>query len=166
MNKLYNSKLEDFLGLAETYEGKNTVRVDGICIDRYIVDLVVNLNKLNLKTTSSCSGLNEDHNDSFDDRSDGYISIVYLEDTEPHLLNWFMATAEQEGFHLLAHHHLWLDRPHFRIGTVTEETYNGDDPYENDKMKKAQWDSLKVRLDELIEELKAHGNRQNEKIKR
>ena len=151
---MYNSKLEDFLGLTETCEGKDTVRIDGICIDKYIAELIVSLNKLNLKTTSSCSGLNEDHEDCFDDRHDGYISIVQLEDTDPLILAWILKVAEEEGFHVMAQYHPWLRKPHFRIGTISKETYHGEEEYDNDKIRKAQWDSLLAEVNEFIDELK------------
>ncbi|MBE7032897.1 MAG: hypothetical protein E7406_01550 [Ruminococcaceae bacterium] len=69
------------LGLEENKALTTMVKINGedVAIDRYIADLIKFLEDKDYKPLASCSGLQEEHQDSLHKPKQGYLAIKYLD---------------------------------------------------------------------------------------
>ena len=79
------------LGLEENRAITSAVVIDGIevKIDKYIADMVAFLNNKGIMTLASCSGLQEEHENSIHKPIQGYLAIEFSADYFEHLFNHF-----------------------------------------------------------------------------
>ena len=87
---IYNDILM-LLGLEENRAITSAVVIDGVevNVDKYISDMVAFLNNKGIMTLASCSGLQEEHEESIHKPIQGYLAIEFSEDYFEYLFNHF-----------------------------------------------------------------------------